>query len=465
MNTYGKTERDVTVLSASEIGQENISAGKGKSYLLQGDCLDWLETFDINSIDTLITDPPAGISFMSKSWDGDKGGRDKWIEWLTEILEECLRVLKPGAMALVWALPRTSHWTATAIENAGFEIRDIVMHIFGSGFPKSHSIGKGIDKAGGAEREVVGVNEGVNVYLKDNRHAFGESMVSNEYEKSPITAPATDAAKLWDGWGTALKPAAEHWILAMKPRDGTFAENALKWGVAGINVDGGRIASDSPVQESYGMTGWKEDHYQKGAGRKYQNKGRWPANVILDESAAAALDEQSGVSKSPQTYKRNADGFNDSIYGDGMGESLGKESLNFGDTGGAARFFYVAKASRRERNAGLEGMEKKAGKAEPSRKEGGNPILGNTTSGAVVKSQNHHPTVKPLALMRYLCKLTATPTGGIVLDPFMGSGSTGMAAVMEGRDFIGIEMEEEYMEIAEKRIEWAEKQPIQGELF
>lgn len=182
--------------------------------LINDDCLTALKGLAPNSIDALVTDPPAGISFMGKDWDKDKGGREPWIAWMTEVMAECLRVMKPGAHGLVWAIPRTSHWTATALENAGFEVRDVVTHLFGSGFPKSLDISKAIDKAAGAKREVVGINKNV---IRDSKVEGGSDYGGFTKADASITAPATDEAKQWQGFGTALKPSNERWVLVRKP--------------------------------------------------------------------------------------------------------------------------------------------------------------------------------------------------------------------------------------------------------
>lgn len=356
-----------------------------------------------NSIDTLITDPPAGINFMGKEWDGDKGGRKQWIEWLSRVMAECLRVCKPGATALVWSIPRTSHWTATALEDAGWEIRDCVYHIFGTGFPKSHDIGKAIDKAAGVEREVIGTKvvggtpgggrmRECNLYDRgDGKTPDGRDYANaraykdaRQFAEAPITAPATDLAKQFDGYGTALKPAVECWWLCQKPIESTFAANAEKWGVAGLWIDGGRVETDDYLDRPQGTMPQPMDWGNKsGEGGSYwttgHNGGRWPANLVLDELAAGLVDEQSGITHS--------------------------------------RFFYTAKASKGERGKG-----------------------------------NNHPTVKSIELCRYLCRLTKTPSGGVVLDPFMGSGSIGVAAITEGRGYIGIELKPEYFKIAESRL-------------
>jgi len=312
---------------------KNIKQFENK--VIQGDCIEVMKTMPDNSVDTIITDPPAGISFMGKSWDSNKGGRDKWIEWLTEVMRECYRVAKPGSTALVWAIPRTSHWTATAIENAGWQVKDIIMHIFGSGFPKSTDISKQIDK--GHKRKVVGVGD---IKRASKSQPMGQGKQGCNDNRN-ITEPATPEAKLWNGWGTALKPAAEHWIVAMKPNDGTYANNALKWGVSGLNVDGGRIGTkEKLVRPSISRT--KDDAiFPLGAGTQIEPKGRFPSNIILDKQAAKMLDEQSGVVKSGGSgnqYKRKLN-YNASSY-----QFVGKGNIDIKpNQGGVSRFFKIIK--------------------------------------------------------------------------------------------------------------------------
>lgn len=330
------------------------------------------------SVDSIVTDPPAGIGFMGKEWDGDKGGRDKWVAWLRGVMAECHRVLKPGGHALVWALPRTSHWTATAIEDAGFEIRDVVMHLFGTGFPKSLDVSKAIDKAAGAEREVVGVRpiaypdspSGYTSVSANSSARGGGIWQSPEGEAQhgrPVTAPATDAARQWSGWGTALKPAAEHWILARKPLgESTVAANVLEHGTGALNIDACRIACEggSPSQrhrETATRTGAvpsaRADGWDRSSAERYTEQragetlGRWPAHVMLDEDAAAALDEQSGtLAAGARPARRTGIGYKN----DGSGTNDGVR-INL-DTGGASRFFYTAKPSAREKNRGCEDL-------------------------------------------------------------------------------------------------------------
>lgn len=446
--------------------------------IFNSDCLSALKKMQDNSIDSIVTDPPAGIGFMGKDWDKDKGGRDNWIAWMQEIAQEAFRVVKPGAHALVWALPRTSHWTATAWENAGFEVRDSISHVFGSGFPKSMDIGKAIDKAAGAEREIVGT-------IKKMPSAGGAN--TNEGWKRPwaegkttmdITAPATESAKQWDGWGTALKPAREDWILLRKPFKGTVAENVLQWGTGGINVDGCRVGTGDLLKggrHSSNAKGNDGNSYGRNINKPSANQyeqpsGRWPANFVHDGS-----DEVLGLFPITKSGKmgpwnnRTTDKSPHGIYGKfDVNHPL---SETIGDSGSAARFFYCAKPSTAERNEGLDGFIENTPSERTSRKEGsagleGNPDLRGQTSnpysnGGGSPTKNHHPTVKSISLMRYLCRLI-TPPGGTVLDMFMGSGTTIIAAHMEGFNAIGIEREEEYFKIAENRIKhWT----AQGKIF
>jgi site-specific DNA-methyltransferase (adenine-specific) len=329
---------------------------------------------------------------------------------MSEVMKECYRVMKPGAHGLVWAIPRTSHWTATAIENAGFEIRDVVTHLFGSGFPKSLDISKAIDKAAGVEREVLGVDP---VRYSKLKNQLGGHVHPNGWEISSIkthliTEPATESAKQYSGFGTALKPASEHWILIRKPcSEKTVAANVLKWGCGGINIDASRVVAkdqdvlDAAVKRMTGnkVTGWV---YRGSACVKPNSaQGRFPANLVFSHSEFCT-DEKCGELCAVKML-------------DAQSGTL--------ETGGASRFFYCAKASKKDRNEGLP-------------------------EGEV----SSHPTVKSTKLMEYLITLI-TPPNGTILDPFMGSGSTGKAAVKLGFEFIGLEKEKEYFEIAKKRID------------
>jgi len=456
--------------------------------LYLGDCLEVMKSMPENSVDTCITDPPYELGFMGKKWDSSG------VAFQPETWQAVFRVLKPGAILLAFGGTRTYHRIACAIEDAGFEIRDTIAWVYGSGFPKSYDISKGIDKKAGAQRDVVGVREDFNKRARKNGVPSSEYIMAGGWKSTTetvgiITAPSTPEAQLWDGWGTALKPAFEPIVVAMKPIDGTFVNNALTWGVAGYWIDGGRVKTDEaayfvtdkePTNADGQVYGWAkyEALHKRGGGN---SQGRFPANFVHDGS-----DEVVGLFPQSKTGDKSRGREFKGWKSQGELKPLGKP-YNGGDSGSAARFFYCAKASRAERNAGLEGMEdresnvsgiatdthrcKVCGKwidSSPSKQKRearpksscwcDNPVPSDViTQNRFTK--NHHPTVKPIALMRYLVRLTKTPTGGVVLDPFMGSGTTGIACVLEGRDFIGIEREVDYLEIAEKRIKEAQEQP------
>lgn len=406
--------------------------------LLQGDCLGKLKELADNSVDSIVTDPPAGIGFMSKDWDSDKGGAWHWISWMQGVAEECKRVLKPGGHALVWSIPRTSHWTGTAWEMAGFETRDKIYHAFGSGFPKSQNVSKAIDKAAGAEGEIIGKAVGMgkqNPEWNETAQGRAENSFKPEYDK---TKPTTPEAQQWDGWGTALKPAIEEWWLMRKPlSEKTIAENVLKWRTGAINIDGCRVGMKS-----------------------FLNKGRYPANFIHDGSEEVVQffpNTKSGAS-AKGGHKRSQENMRkgSTIYGNGRGiagtSSTDDAGNLYGDSGSAARFFYCAKASKRDRDEGLSDFVEK----EEGIKNTNGRGFSESDPMKKILQRNNHPTVKNVELMRYLCKLI-TPLNGTVLDPFMGSGSTGKGAILEGFSFIGIELDKEYLEIAQARIEYAKE--------
>jgi DNA modification methylase len=412
--------------------------------VITGDCLEVMRGMDAGSVDAVITDPPYGLSFMGKEWDHGVPGVHFW--------QEALRVAKPGAMMLAFGGTRTFHRLAVAIEDAGWELRDTIMWLYGSGFPKSHDISKAIDKAAGKEREVVGTNGNG----RPNRVGkYSNALAQAQTIGGVVTAPATDAARQWHGWGTALKPAWEPILVAMKPLNGTYANNALTHGVAGFWIDGNRIGTEqveTHARRNGTGTSLEWNKFTSGPDWKPEphDPGRWPANVIHDGSDEVLA------------------GFPVTTTGKYNGASNGLTSVtNYGhksrppheaSTGSAARFFYCAKSSRAERDAGLEGMTK----ARQGNRPGSPDPTGKFPDhDQREKGGNNHPTVKPLALMRYLARLTKTPTGGVVLDPFAGSGSTGCAAVMEGRGFIGIEIDEDYADIARARIAKAAEQARQ----
>jgi len=379
-----------------------------------GDLREVLPTLPEASVDFVVTDPPYGLSFMEKDWDHEVPGPEYW--------RAVARVSKPGALLLAFGGTRTYHRLTCAIEDAGWEIRDCLMWLYGQGMPKCGDIGKLIDKSKGAEREVIGDKlDRPGYHLHEGRgngcygggsglHAPGTDA---RLRAAQITAPATPEAARWTGWAMALKPAWEPIVLAMKPLDGTIAHNALTWGVAGMNIDACRIGTESTVRtrgDSLTDAGRASTRRSPVGGSEC---GRWPANVLLDEEAAVRLDAQTGTLASGTNCIRTKSG--DGYHG-GIGRA-GDVQVSYGDSGGASRFFYCSKATRKERGPG-----------------------------------NDHPTVKPLALMEYLLKLLSTPDGGVILDPFAGSGTTLLAAKRLGRRCIGVELTEHNCEIARGRL-------------
>lgn len=546
--------------------------------ILHGDSREVLKTFPDASVDSVVTDPPAGLAFMAKEWDdpdtwkypisshgftdgGDRvpapaigtssrnpncrkcrrhkrgwkdvpgcqcaepdfdttesrlADRDAFVGFLQGIMTECFRVLKPGGHALVWSIPRTSHWTARALEEAGFEIRDCVYHVFGQGFPKSLNVGKAIDKMAGATREVVGsyrVGGNALTPTSEKGGTYGVGAPNSPPGDLPITKPATPEAEQWDGWGTALKPAVECWWLCRKPIEAqNVASQVLKTGTGAINIDGTRIAGVPQIPSSirsYRRFDDKGDEPDLVPPPPPNAAGRWPSNLVLTHSEGC---QKVGEMNAPApVINRFDDGMKP--FGDGAGHSYtqsgggtevlpvyecvegcpvlemnrqgyemgthkagspqppqekwdmsttapsfgggfsGPSGRRYGDDGGAARFFlnlepevpfyYTAKAAKSEKEEGLD-------------------------ESADGKRQNIHPTVKAISLMRYLVKMV-TPKGGLVLDPFAGSGSTLIAAAQEGMKFIGIEQEEGYVKIAEKRVgvaaERAERSQAERDIF
>jgi DNA modification methylase len=490
--------------------------------ILTGDCLSVMPTLMANSIDSIVSDPPYGLSFMGKDWDHGVPGEHFW--------REALRVAKPGAHLLAFGGTRTFHRLAVAIEDAGWEIRDTIMWVYGSGFPKSLDVSKAMDKAAGhigasvlaIKSEIRARYEAKGMTLRQFNMACGfeasgylretstwaSVLPSPEkwsqiktvlgcdseldalfaeaerevvgYQKrgaavntdfmsggNDITAPATDAARQWSGWGTALKPAWEPIIVARKPLDGTVASNVLAHGTGAINVDGCRVegaVTTNPLVRNVGGFGSDGLANQADPPKSVVSQGRWPANLIHDGS-------QMVLDLFPQSAGQQGD-----VTGDEPSMPMGGGSCfspmgripqpKRGDSGSAARFFYCAKASKADRNEGCDDLQERTtsrmntcnGSEDDG--EAWRPIderTGKERDRFTAKTRNHHPTVKPTALMRYLCRLV-TPPGGTILDPFMGSGSTGKAAVLEGFSFVGIEMQPEYVEIARARIEWASNQ-------
>lgn len=422
------------------------------------DCLHRMRLMETNSVDAIVTDPPYELGFMGKKWDSTG------IAFNVEVWEQALRVLKPGGHLLAFGGSRTWHRLAVAIEDAGFEVRDSIAWLYGSGFPKSLDISKAIDKAAGAEREVVG-SYTVGGTAAKGKHKGRAAADSDEgsaagYTKElSITAPATPEAEQWQGWGTALKPAFEPVVVARKPLVGTVAANVLKFGTGGLNIDGTRIGTNGGTAGA--DAGPSNGIYGEGLngrrGEPVEGLGRWPANVILDETTAELLNQQSGVtvSKSANRGLMNSGSFGGTAD-TGPTPKAGTESVRgHDDVGGASRFFYVAKASKRDRNEGLQDLEARL-KIGYSYSDQPNDPANGMFKDRETQARNFHPTVKPTALMRYLIRLV-TPAGGTVFDPFTGSGSTGKAALLEGFNFIGTELNPDYIPIINARLAHAEK--------
>jgi DNA modification methylase len=437
---------------------------------------DILASLDSNSISAVVTDPPYGLSkepdvaevlthwlngddythtgggFMGKKWDSFVPGPVTW-----RMVSEAM---KPGAHLLSFASSRTHDLMGMAIRLAGFEIRDTLIWLYGSGFPKSLDVSKAIDATilhGGSNTKRLKQTNADRPGEPRTRSSTLNNGIMGESKGEKITNdnPATDAAREWDGWGTALKPAYEPIIMARKPLIGTVATNVLTHGTGSINVDGCRVDGHSYTQEQWTQKGAsRPTGTTYGAHRASDTElpsGRWPPNVILDETAAEMLDEQSGVTST--TGKRRQHSQDRDVPGTTWGNANHKSTEYPGDTGGASRFFYVAKASRSERNAGLDGMPERAyglddddGHRQPGERKN------NHT--APMPAANHHPTVKPIALMRWLVRLMIPP-GGTVLDPYAGSGTTGVACAALGVPAILIDNNPEYCEIMARRIDHA----------
>jgi hypothetical protein len=456
--------------------------------LYNGDCVEVMAGFEPDSVDAIVCDPPYLIAFMGRSWDTMQEGPAQQ-EWHRRWCEQALRVLKPGGYLLAFGGTRTYHRLACAAEDAGFEIRDSIasLHwVHAQGFPKSLDISKAIDNAAGAEREVVGSKFGQPGYRRGptgENNVYGTGLANGD-ASCKITAPATDAAREWSGWGTALKPAHEPIVVARKPFAGTVADNVLKYGTGGMNVDGCRVKTGEELRRA--VAGWQTE-YVGGDSRAVNAfelhpeplAGRWPPNVLLhhlpacgEECASGCvvkeLDGQSGVttSNSGTPFNRN----NISTGSTPMFHSSAKDVSFYGDSGGASRMFpqfdqrieaddpylvavgfgYHAKPSTDERDSGTASLAR--GRQDPSRDPDSAGANDPRNRGGTLRG-NVHPTVKPISAMRWLCRLVCR-RGGTVLDPFLGSGTTGIAALQEDMHFIGIEREPEYFAIAQARIRW-----------
>jgi len=432
----------------------------GKIDLLLGDCLERMRELPDGCVDAIVTDPPYGLSFMGKKWDYDVPSVEIWAE--------CLRVLKPGGHLLAFAGTRTQHRMAVRIEDAGFEIRDMIAWVYGSGFPKSLDVSKAIDKAAGAEGTFGAPKSAAHAGWIERGRMRGEE--GHEGYQRPWMADvnavdknarqyigATEAAQQWDGWGTALKPALEPITVARKPLIGTVAENVLAHGTGAINVDGCRVETDPNIDDPRlgGNGAWTTLKQQSGdtvslprGTVKSSPLGRWPANLIHDGSQMVLdlFPETKSGNLSPHHKLKASD--NRSMSGGNQERSPRTEFG--GDDGSAARFFYCAKTSKKDRDEGLTNDPQAFVQFQTANGTSGKPS--SLSEGRDTQYRNTHPTVKPTDLMRYLCRLVTQP-GGVVLDPFMGSGSTGKAAKREGFGFIGIERDEAYFEIAKRRID------------
>jgi site-specific DNA-methyltransferase (adenine-specific) len=521
-----------------------------KSKIINGNSFDELKKIEDNYFDSVVTDPPYGLGkepnteelmkdWIEKGYHEIKGTGIMGKEWDSFIPQpifwkEVYRVLKHGGHILAFFGTRTYDWGVMSMRFAGFEVRDCIQWLYGSGFPKSHNISKALDKMEGAERKVVGKNNSKGIRSGQN-NIIGDNYECDGYLE---TISSTESAKIWDGWGTALKPANEPIVLARKPLEKglSIADNILKWGVGGINIDASRIGlpkDDTQVKLREGKT-----IHAKGINQVYSNgvgkiegdyfnaQGRFPANIILthhedceckgtkkvkpsngsgkasekgggfskgmfgdgtsdnigggftdadgnetvedwdchEDCPIRILDEQSGISKSSASIRNNKIRNDKNIYGGGKGIPQVSLESNHNDKGGASRFFYVAKASKAERNKGLEDFEDKplafSNQAKAELKRGNLEFNGNGITGEGIVGhgnkvnmlKNFHPTVKPIKLMQYLIKMI-TPPNGIVLDPFCGSGTTGVACKIEGFEFVGLEQDIEYTKIAQARIE------------
>ena len=431
-----------------------------KDYTLyEGNMLDMLEVIQPNSIDSIVCDPPYELNFMNKSWD------NSGIAFQKETWEKCFKVLKSGGYLLAFGGTRTFHRIACAIEDAGFEIRDTIMYLYGSGFPKSMNIGLAIDKKNGIESKVIGTGKSgsadthtrcMNSISKSGKDVFG-----GDFE-------IKQAQNEWEGWGTALKPAYEPIIVARKPVEKTIVDNVLKYGVGGINIDECRVESGSrtmpinaeEIEIKVNGTMMDSLHTKQQHKREETNLGRFPANVIHDGSEEAI----SGMPESSVTGHRSQESINNCIESRKI--KKGNSQCDIGgnidhiteytDSGSVSRYFYCAKASKKDRDDGLIAFEEKQTtdgnirtNTETARKFGANSAL----------RKNTHPTVKPIELMQYLVRLVS-PKGATILDCFMGSGSTGKAVMFENRErnanykFIGIELTEEYLPICRARIDY-----------
>ena len=470
--------------------------------LLRGNCLEQLLLIPDESVDSIVTDPPYELGFMNKGWDSSG------IAYNTELWAQCLRVLKPGGHLLAFGGSRTYHRIAVAIEDAGFEVRDSIHWTYGSGFPKSMNVGKSIEgylTTGSSNKNNFKNLNGERLERGDwglskaqQAHGVRDTNydeTAGETRLGKLEATTTEAQN-WEGWGTALKPSHEPIVVARKPLVGTVANNILTYGTGGINIDGTRVGGE---ERTYDPTMTSGNFETTGGGKNEKSgtatvEGRWPANTILTHSPDCAsvndewqcaegcpvpvLDEQSGIRPGgvfPAVRGKSEIG---AFGAGGTHKDKPNQARNMGDSGGASRYFtqtayeeadfppfiYQAKASTKERNAGLGDLETKQTVGG-----GGLTEAGDKYGSIKAPGKNFHPTVKPISLMRHLIRLV-TPPNGLVLDPFLGSGTTAVAAVLENCRWVGCELTEEYWPIIEGRINWAQSEvlnqtPTQESLF
>jgi len=419
-----------------------------------GDSAEVLKQYPDNHFDSIVTDPPYGIEFLGKEWDKNTGAIEVW--------QECLRVLKPGGHILAFSAARTYHRLATNLEDIGFEIRDQIMWIYGSGFPKGQDMGKLIEKREG-KRKNAGSKK---LHVQVDPAETGNTCSTCGKRNTPLNIVAqcqTEGCNMkerikpadneWSGWKTGLKPAHEPIVMARKPFKGSTVDNVIKYGTGAINIDDTRVGNekilvDHKIGNSNSLN-YKDKGESKPTHSHYtEHTGRYPSNVIMSEQEGKVLDEQTGIKK----YGNKKGGYKyDKTYNvEGFIKNNKPQApSNYGDGGGASKYFYCPKVSRKERNIGCDMHEPITGKDVGPWSETGERLA--VKLDKMTTKHNNHPTVKPVALMKYLVTLI-TPPGGKVLDPFNGSGSTGMAVKEFGGEYVGIDMNPDYIEISNKRI-------------
>ena len=452
-----------------------LYSGNDEYKLYHGNMLDMLEVIEPNSIDSIVTDPPYELNFMGKGWD------NSGIAFQSDTWKKCYEVLKEGGYLLAFGGSRTSHRIACAIEDAGFEIRDTIMWLYGSGFPKSMNIGLAIDKKKGIESKVIGERKEHDI--RNNNYA------NNEVSNKTFMRQIKKATNEWEGWGTALKPSFEPIIVARKPFKGSLVDNVIENGVGGINIDECRIGNEKIYSLTKDLSATHGNNWGAGTptpltGEKVEHTGRFPANTIIDETVANEMPVGSHTGHRSQKSIDNCINNRKERKGKTQCDTGGniKSITEYTDSGSVSRYFYCAKASKKDRDEGLEEFDDKymafSNQAKAELKRGNVEFKGNEDNpmnfvNSVSVRKNTHPTVKPTTLMQYLVRLV-TPNGGTVLDPFNGSGSTGKAVMYENKErdkgykYIGIELTDEYLPISKARIEYVcnlkEEQPKEKQL-